>query len=329
MTFYNVYANIKLYKLIANNKNMTEKNTRSPEIEETVDYPFGYGELMALSDEELVAISREFGEYYSGLLDPSRPPSEVDRHIKNLSLERAGLDARQVTADVVAAQAHAHEALRGVSDTRKVPPDFQGTVETGPLGIPVIISGMRQTEQVFGERSAASFCASDYMIERGKYPVVFTAETEGPRRDEAIRHELSHAIYALLRHAQVLPGGAQEYRGIKAVTLLAKDEAIAQMAAGQNKTTHPNVVRALRHMYGDDSDIVRRYRDNLRDAFNKDKLTGTDITMQDGILLAAAATTIEELVEGLERLSTIAQARRRNDSADALVSSERPGWGAV
>lgn len=313
---------------------MTEKNTHTPELAETSEHRLNFEELMAFDNEELLTVSRAFGEYYRGLVEPVQSPSEVDGPIIDLGLEGASSGAQQVTASVVAAQSRKHEELYGVPNvhgTSEVPPDFQGVVETGPFGIPIVMSSLSELERAFGKKQSASFCASDYMIEAGKLPVVFTAEPEGPARDEAVRHELSHAVYALLRHAGALSGGAQEYQGIAAVTLLAKDEAIAQMVAGQNKTTHPNVVRALRSLYGDDSSIVHRYRDDLRDTFNKGRLKGTDVNMQDGILIATLATTIEELVEGLGRLGAIAQSERRDDSGDTLAPTESDwiGWNAA
>ncbi len=306
-------------------------STDTPAEHEATRHFSTYEELMVLDDEELLAVSRDFGAYYTDLLKRGVSP-EIDDAVYELGLAPAGSDAQEVVTNTIVAARAAAEKYHGTSRDSAVPSAFEGEVEIGVFGIPIVKAKASQIERAFGKRQAISFCASDYMIEQGRLPVVFTSEREGARQDEAVRHELSHAAYGMLRHAEVVPGGTQTYRGIEAVTLMAKDEAIAQMAAGQKKVTHPVVVRALRNMYGDDAEIVHRYRDQLVANFSQQSLAGTGLELRDGILLAMTTTSLDELIEGLSRLGTIARAHRDHlpsEPEKVEEDYESVGWGAI
>jgi hypothetical protein len=282
--------------------------------------PVARPRLELLSDEEFLSASREFGETYKATLKgtevkdwPLSP--EVTQIMNAYHAKTEGMDERQRARLLVTEYRQAmNDYVKELGEEEvyaQVEPfeeALQGvvSVERGPYGLDILRVDGKQNEQLFGDDSL-SFAVTGLMLRRGLPPlvVVYDYPKNPVERQQVTTHETSHAVWALLRQSGTIQS-SQELSIEGSAFEKARDEAVAQLAAGQNKFTHPNVIKRMT-TEGYEESIVNRYRE-VGQRFNWETVSGDNVQLSDAILSIAMAQNFEEMLSSIERLSGIAEA---------------------
>lgn len=297
---------------------MTE-NYKSSEEQAAEQFERTAFQLDYLTDDEFIAESKKFAEFYRNLLTShDTPPPQIMDAVNDLQLDNFhDTHADEQSLTIVNAYRHNMQSVyeshnldspvRGdLSDTEAIELAVRGTEYHGAFSVPVVFYEGAVDKTLLED--SPSFCAAEVMIENQQLPIAFIHDKQGEeQKKQALDHELSHANWALLRRVEVIPapdGETISQVGSKSTFELARDEAVAQMAAGQNKFSHPSVVNRLRRN-GDDA-IAARYMD-VSTVFNQRTLNGSDVDFSDGILAVASSANFEQLFARIERLAGIAE----------------------
>ena len=181
--------------------------------------------------------------------------------------------------------------------------------EKGPFGVPILYTD-GFNEELFADDNL-SYVSSDMMIENGLPPVAIIYENYNPvEKEQVVIHEISHMVFSLLRRAGVIPspeGESVTTPGHTTAFELARDEAIAQMAANQNSGGHPDVVRKMKKEgYSDDE--LSEYQSSMQ-SFDRYEAEKSGLNFSDAILGVAMARNFVELTSHMNRMRSISTQR--------------------
>lgn len=283
--------------------------------------------LDKLTDQEYLAVSREFGDRYSALVQGQGTIGSNDPLFRSLETELApnlegvrGLDDNQTAREMIEGY---RQAMNTLYETHNQPLPFPlvtvtdaelgeiTRVSNGPAGIPILFTHSG-SEQLF-RHDSLSFAAPDLMLDNGLPPLVVVYDGYSPvELNQITAHETSHAVWAVLRRHGEIPepvDGSKNAAGFKSAFELARDEAAAQLAAGQRKIAHPAVIKNMRED-GFDEAAIDTYR-GASDAFNSQVVEGTEFKLSDAILGVMQARSFEELLEHMARMGRMVEAVAR------------------
>jgi len=278
-----------------------------------------YEQLAALGDPEYLAAGRAFGALYYDVVagDATGDLAAITqatvapylRPLRNLS-----------NAAVAATLLHAYRLhynslcrAQGVAELfDKVEPDAEDMsrvefVTYSPLGIPVL--GINDTKHVFRrEVGASGFCVPQLMQTAELPPLVVAIASPSEEARRVQIHETSHATWAILRQAGVIPalekaGGSDEQ---SAALDTARNEATALQIAGQGTIQHYNVQR-IAERDGEDTAIVDRYR-RVAETYQQAMRLVLGIKQSDAVLGFMAVRSWDDFFAHTERMTRLAEA---------------------
>lgn len=282
-------------------------------------------ELASLPDAEYLAASQDFGNDYVGLLSGHittehqyQLSDSIDTELRPLLENTKGLKGKDLAGLLITGYRAAVNKLyvenghNPMFEHEDIEDDLRThiiDVAEGPFGVPIVYTD-GNNEKLFGYDSL-SFACSELMIENDLPPLVVVFNGYNPdERDKVTTHETSHMIFALLKASGSI--SVPEVEGItetgrKSTFELARDEAIAQMAANQNSATHPSVVKYM-IKDGADETACKEYVDMVG-KFSRIKAEQGGLKFSDAILGVVMARNFTELYSHMERMGHIAEIR--------------------
>ena len=285
-----------------------------------------YEQLAALGDQEYLAAGRAFGALYydivagdatGGLAAIAQatvaPYLRPLRNLSNAAVAATMLRAYRLDYNSLC-RAH------GVNELfENVEPDTEDMsrvefVRYSPIGIPVL--GINDTNYVFRRNVGTSgFCVPWLMQTAGLPPLVVTIAGSSEAARSIRIHEASHATWAILLQAGVIPAlekanGSDEQ---SAALDTARNEATALQIAGQGTIRHYNVQR-IAERDGEDPAIVDRYR-RVVEAYQQAMRFVLGIKQSDAVLGFMTARSWDDFFAHSERMTRLAEAAPHAASA--------------
>lgn len=305
-------------------------------------------EIDGLSDEQYLEVSRKFGDRYVRLVSGfDRAESQdalglsAETEIKPLIEKIHNLDNVAVSRFMVGGYRRAlndfyfrHGSEPQFSEQAPSDEDMAHVkqVSRGPFGTPILYTD-GHNEELFGYKSL-SFASPELMVENELPPLVVVYDGYGElERQKVTIHESSHVVFSLLRRVGAIPspyGEGVTIAGEKSAFELARDEAVAQMAANQNGFQHPNVVKLMSVGNYSEAEITE-YREaclQLPRVF----VESVGLKFSDLILGVMHSRNFSEMVSNLGRMKQIMGSRQvavrpvehATQKSDPSVPS---GWG--
>lgn len=278
-------------------------------------------EKKELSDSEFIEQSQAFGEEYLGLIngeigtDFQTLVSEKVEAVYGHILEKTkDLEGEELSRFMVEGYRNSLNRLYEQHDSKAPFESEQLTdrelarvlrAKKGPFGVPILYTD-GFNEELFGDDNL-SFASADLMLENQLPPIAVVYENYNPAEKEQVTtHETSHTVFALLRRIGVIAHPDSEGITVPGQTSafeLARDEAIAQMAANQNSGGHPDVIRRMKKE-GYSEDEISAFRSGML-GFGRREAEKAGLKFSDAILGVAMAKNFAELNSHMYRMHSV------------------------
>jgi hypothetical protein len=301
-------------------------------------------ELDELNDDEYLGASRAFADEYKGILSGQVDTEFQRKVLEEVSTELAPITERLEQLDEEELPRYLVQGYRDSLDKlyerfgREAPFAHEDVndevlahvkhISKGPYGIPIIYTD-GFNDILFGD-DTLSFAATELMLENGLPPAVVVFDGYNAKEKEQVTtHETSHAVFTLLRRAGVIPspeGEGVTLAGKESAFELARDEAIAQLAAEQNGIEHPSVGQRMKQQ-GYDNQAFEEY-DSAKIAFKRETAHRAGLNFSDAILGVMLSNNFTELNTHMIRMGKIAEASSKEtvDIGVTLHNDNKSDW---